>query len=265
MSSSLKDKADELEKQAAERVEARRQLAQNELALWKTWKENGEKPEDMEPLLKSLRPIIAQTARKYVGHVPIPKDAIEGVLTKHVIKGLRSYDPSKGAQIKTFLNYQLRGARRYIISNQNFSRITEERAQDIGDYDRAVSELVDTLGRSPTAQEIADKMNMSERKLRKVTGRSVTKLQQEMRKDLVASVSQQDPFVDETPRVREVLQLIYPYELSPNEQIVFEFLTGKNGRPKTISTSAIARKMGWTDSKVSQLRGSIGEKVRRYM
>lgn len=263
--SSLKEKAEELEKQASEHAVARKALAQSELDLWRTWKDNGEKPEDMEPLLKSLKPIIAQTARKYVGHVPIPKDAIEGVLTKHVIKGLRSYDPDKGAQIKTFLNFQLRGARRYIISNQNFSRITEERAQDIGDYERAIGELSETLGRAPTASEIADKMNVSERKMRKVNAKSVVKLQQEMRKDLVASVSQQDPFIDETPRVREVLQLIYPYELSPNEQVVFEYLTGKNGKPKTISTSAIAKKMGWTDSKVSQLRGTISEKVRRYM
>lgn len=268
MRSLLRKKADELretEKRAAPQTQARQNLANSELALWKTWKENGERPEDMEPLLKSLKPVTEMAARKYRGHVPIPDTALEGEINKHVIKGLRSYDPSKGAQIKTFLNYQLRSIRRFIISNQNFSRITEERAQSIGDYGRAVSELADTLGRAPTAMEIADKMNMSDRKIQKVTGATVEKLQQELRKDLVASVSMHDPFVDETPRIREVLQLIYPYELSPTEQVVFEFLTGKNNRKKTTSTSTIAREMGWTDSKVSQIRGSISEKVRRFL
>jgi len=210
----------------------------------------------MEPLLSSLQPLVKKRVGQFSGRVPIPTEALNAEANRRVIEGLRRYDPSK-AQMHTFLTTQLRGMRRYVLTRQNLARITEGRGERIGDYERAVAYLTEIQGRPPTAQEIADEMQVSHK--------FVTKLTQELRPDLLASQSPvEDPFVDETPRAKEVLKLIR-FELNPNELAVFEYLTGDGGKPKLTSTGQIARQLGWSDSKVSQTKKAIAEKVKRHL
>jgi RNA polymerase sigma factor (sigma-70 family) len=227
---------------------------QQELHMWRKWKDSGETPEDMEPLLDSLQPLVNKRIRQFQG-VPIQREVLRAEANRKVIGGLRRFDPEK-AQMHTFLTHELKGVRRYVQHHQNLSRIVEERANKIGDYQRSYSTLADQFDREPTAHELADHM--------KVSVKTVTRLQGELRQDLLASGAMEDPFVDETPRSREVLKLI-PYELTPTEMQVFEYLTGYGGKPKLTSTGEIARRLGWSDSKVSQVKNSISQKIRKYL
>jgi DNA-directed RNA polymerase specialized sigma subunit len=252
----LKEEFDKLvEKAAANPDEQKATTRQKELQLWQKWKDSNEHPDHLEPLLESLQPLIRTQVRKFEGRVPIQKAAIEADVTRNVITGLRKFDPGRGAQLSTWLTSHVRGAKRFITSNQNFARITAERADRIGDYDRAISSLSDQLSRPPTAHEIADHMKRSVK--------MVNLIAQEKRSDLVASRFLEDPFLNETPRAREVLELL-EFELSPKEMQVFEYLTGRNGKPKTTSTSKIARTLGWSDSKVSQVKNSISKKIHQH-
>lgn len=229
---------------------------QEELHLWHQWKESGEKEEHLQPLLTSLQPLLHQRIRDFSGRVPIPKEVLHAQATNLTIQGLRRYDPTK-AQLATYLTTQLRGLRRYVIQHQNVSRITEERAHQIGPYQHTVAELTETLSRPPTTHEIADHMQVSVK--------TVNKLALEIREDLLASGSPvEDPFLDEVPRAREVLQLIQ-YELTPSELLVFERLTGTGGHAKLSSTGAISKALGMSDSKVSQLKNAISRKMKEYL
>jgi DNA-directed RNA polymerase specialized sigma subunit len=221
--------------------------------MWRTWKDNNEDPQHMEPLLNSLQPLVFKRVRQFQG-VPIQKEVLRAEANRKVIGGLRRFDPSK-AQMHTFLTNELKGLSRYVQHHQNFTRVVEERANKIGDYERARSTLREQLDREPIAQEIADYM--------KVPLLTVTRLRSEVREDLLASGAMEDPFVEETPREREVLKLIV-YELNPTEMQVFEYLTGHGGKEKVSSTSAIARRLGWSDSKVSQVKKAIADKISRY-
>jgi len=227
---------------------------QQELHMWRNWKAQGEKPEHMEPLLDSLQPLVNKRIRQFKG-VPIQREVMRAEANKKVMHGLRRFDPSK-AQMHTFLTHELKGMKRYVLQHQNLARIVEDRANKIGDYQRAMSTLSDQLGREPTSHEVADTMQ--------VPVRTVTRLSAELRSDLIASGALEDPFVDETPRSREVLKLI-PYELNPTEMQVFEYLTGYGGKTKITSTGQIARKLGWSDSKVSQTKAAIAAKIRVHL
>lgn len=227
---------------------------QAELDLWRKWKESGEQPEHMEPLLNSLQPLVHQRLRQFRG-VPIQPEVLQAEGNRLVITGLRKFDPSK-AQMHTYLTTQLKGVSRYAKQHQNLSRIVEERAGQIGAYQRAMATLSEQLDRAPTAQEIADHMM--------VDVVTVSRIQGEFRQDLLASGALEDPFVDETPRSREVLRLI-PYELNPTEMQVFEYLTGYGGKPKLSSTGDIAKRLGWSDSKVSQVKNSIAQKIKAHL
>lgn len=245
-----------LEKAAAAAPE-RGARKQKELELWKTWKDSGHDPEHLDPLLSSLQPLMTQHVNRYAGNVPISRPALEGEVTRLTVKALKSYNPTRGAQLSTFVTGQLKGINRFVTQHQNVSRITEDRSQKIGRYQRATSALNESLGRPPTAQEIADEM--------RVSVRTVNRLAQEMRPDLLASGAEHDPFLNEEPRSREILRLMYPYAFTLDEQRVFEYLLGLNGKEKELKTGKIARALGWSDSKVSQIRASIANKVKPYL
>lgn len=227
-----------------------------ELYLWDRWKKQQEDPEATEPLMQSLRPLVYRYGvQQFAGRVPIHKTILKAEANRLALQGLRKYDPTQ-AQINTFLKYQLQSTDRFVKKRQNFSRITEDRVRKIGDLHRATARLTDRLAREPTINELADEM--------KVEPNVVEKLLLEMKKDNLASGALEDPFINETPKARRVLRLIR-YELTPNEEKVFDYLTGQGGKPKIASTSKIARKLGWTDSKVSQTKKSIAKKLDRYL
>lgn len=246
-----------LDKIAAGTNAARSAKRVTELELWDAWKKSNEAPDKLEPLLQSLRPLITRTVNEYAGNVPIPRTALEAETTRLVIVGLRKYNPDVGVLLSSWLTNQMKGLNRYVIQNQNFARITEERARRIGDYDRAVSHLTDELSQSPTAAQIADHM--------KVGVRTVNRLANERRADLSAGEFEVDPFVHETPRSREVLRLMYPYELTIPEQHVFEHLMGLNGKTPTTNMSQIARALGISNARVSQLKNAIAKKAAAHL
>ena len=222
--------------------------------MWQTWKDNNESPEHMEPLLNSLQPLLRRHTNRYAGKVPVHTDAIHAEVTNRSIVALRRYDPTR-SQINTHLTNELKAVHRYVVNRQNLSRITEDRANKVGQYQRSTAILYEELGRQPSSQEVADHM--------KVSLITVTRLEQEVRKDLLASGAEADPFLDESPRDREILRLI-PHELNRDEMLVFECLTGYGGKQKITSTGKIALKLGWSASKVSQVKLSIANKINQY-
>jgi len=244
---------------------------QTELQMWQQWKESKEDPAKMEPLLKSLQPLVNKQVRVF-SRTPIPTPVLQAEATKHTIDALRRYDPTEvpgrqTAQLHTWVTGQLRGMNRYVYKNQNMRRLTEERAQIVGDYQRAVAHLSETHGREPTHLEIADHINVSPdrtNRTRQIRERDVKLLSQENVPDLIASVEMDNPFVQETPQERELMKLIV-YDLAPDELRVFEYIRGLNGKQKISSTGQIASLLGWSPSKVSQVKGRIAKKIDGYL
>ncbi len=228
--------------------EARRQ----ELAMWRDWKESGEDPKKLQPLMQSLKPMI-QHRLKTFAPANIHKPALEAHANTIVVGVLRKYDPTK-AQLNTPLTKHLQGLQRWTMNHQNFSRAPEARTKLIGPYQNANQELTDLYGREPTVQELADRM--------KVSVKTISKLQGELRADLIASNSE-DPFLDESTVHREVLDLLHT-SLSPEELQVWELWYGYGGKPKLKKGGDIAKKLGWSDAKVSQVKKRILDKYRSY-
>lgn len=233
-----------------------------EQRLWRTWHDSGKTPETRDPkileqILQSLQAPIQQQIRQYKNRVRVPPDAIEAASRRLAIESLSSYDPKRGARLATHVINGQRRIQRYVQERANISRITESRVNRIGDYERAMSQLEDELGYPPSEAEVAKKLKMSVR--------NVQNLRQENRKDFIASSSPvPDPFIDETPEHREILQLL-PASLTADQLRVFEFTQGINGKPKITSTGDIARKLGWSDAKVVGVRTAIAGIIAKYL
>lgn len=227
--------------------------------MWRTWKSSGEDPDDLQPLLTALNPII--TSRVNRQRAPrIHKPAIEAHARTLTVQALRRFDPSRKATVSTHVYNNLKGLNRYVKKHQNFTRIVEQRASKIGDYQRGAQTLREDLGRDPTSHELADSLKMSVR--------NVERLQKELRPDIFAmpdpATGAMYSFEEELPVHREILEML-PYELTLDEKRVFDVLFGRSGQRAEKSTNLIAQRLGWSPSKVSQVKGSIGEKYKKYM
>lgn len=237
------------------REETLRAKQTKEIEMWRKWKEGGQKPEDLKPLLKSFAPLIRSKASVYSGKIRIPPSAIELTFKKEFVNALKSYDPSKGGSLGTYVYRYLDKAKRWIVENQNTGRIPENRVYKITQYRRAVSELSEELGDRPTNKQLAERLNWSEAE--------VGRMEKEDRVDLVSQVFEEDPNTITPSKTMEVLKL-FKYELTGNQRAVYEHLMGF-GRPQITSTGDIAKALDLKDYQVSRIKLQIKAKMERHL
>ena len=226
-----------------------------ELALWQAWVDGGKQPRDLQPLLRSFRPMIRSKTNVYKGRVKmIPDSAIEAEFQLRFVDALKSYDPSKGS-LGTYVYRYLDKAKRFIVENQNIGRIPENRVYKIKQYTTAKDELGEELGREPSVKEVAEKLGwkMAE----------AERMDSELRSDFMTQGFEDDPFSLTPSKSEEVLRL-FKYELTDNEREVYEYLTGY-GKPHITSTGDIAKRMKMPDYQVSRLKAVIQKKLKRYL
>lgn len=243
-----------LGKEAASLIETQ----QEEARLWRKWDARGRKPQDLAPLMRSLAPLIQDKVNVYAGKVPIPPASIRTEFQQQALRALKTYRPDKGAKLNTWVQTNLRKGQRYITTYQNLGRIQEDRVYKIGTFNTTKDLLTDELGREPTSTELSDRL--------KWHPKEVATLELELRKDLRVSGFGPDgaePSTVEPSREAEVLRLV-AYELTPEEKLVYEYSFGVGGKQR-LRSGAIAKKLGMSASKVSRLRGSIADKMKRYL
>ncbi len=244
-------KKDETDEEKQKRLRAKQQ---KELELWTAWKKGGMQHEDLKPLLRSFRPMIKSKANIFARKVRIPPSAIDMTFQIEFVNALKSYDPSKGS-LGTYVYRYLDKGRRWVTENQNVGRIPENRVYEIRRYQDAVEDLKEELGEPPTQDQIAKKLGWSKNE--------VDRMDSELRNDLVTQGFEEDPFSITPSKTEETLRL-FKYELSGEQKEVYAYLTGY-GKPKTLSTSEIAKKLGKKDYQVSRIKNQIYLKLKKHL
>jgi|SRR6267154_3308325 len=236
----------------------------SELELWKTWKKSGFKPVHLEPLMKSLNPLIQKRALlSGKGRVEVPSAAIDFEHKKWAVKALKEWDPKKGASLSTWVTHHLRKVSRFIHNTQNLARITEPLAQKIGAYNAAKSDLTERLGHSPDDNTLHEEL--LKHPTMKFSMKDIKRLNKEIRKSYISGQGGLDDVqsaVVSSPD-NEVIHLVVP-QLSIPELAVHEYTFGLNGKPK-LAPGAIAKKLKMDNSKVAKLRTSIWKKMEPHL
>lgn len=236
-------------------IDAQGDRRAQELAMWQAWRDSGEDPDKLAPLLQSFAPLIRQKMSPYLGRLRlIPDSAIRTEFQLRFAEALRSYDPSKGG-LSTHVYRHLDKAKRFITENQNVGRIPENRIYKIKQFQNTVEALKEKLDRSPTEAETAAELGWS--------AAEVKRMGSELRADLTSQSFEEDPYQLMPSRSEEVLRL-FKYELSGKELEVYEHLTGY-GRKQLTSTSDIAAAVRLPDYQVSRIKSGIERKLRRHL
>ena len=227
-----------------------------ELEMWSKWKSGGQRPEDLAPLLRSFKPMLNSKINVYKGKVKmIPDSAIEAEFQLRLVDALRSYDPTKGASLGTYVYRYLDKAKRFITEHQNVGRIPENRVYKIKKFTSARDELAEELGRPPSTEDMANKLGWSHKE--------VGRMEDELRSDLMTQGFEDDPYALVPSKSEEVIRL-FKFELQGKELEVYEHLTGQ-GRKQLTSTGQIAKEVGIPDYQVSRIKASLQKKLKRYL
>ncbi len=228
--------------------------------LWKTWKEGGEKHEDLRPIFTALKGTIFKAVNSYRGQNlrNIPDSALELEFYTQALAALRTYSPHKGAALHTWVTNYLKKGHRFVLEHQNIGRIPETRGwKKIKSFKSAEEELRDKHGRPASDEELAGFLGW------KVA--EVVRMSSELRKDLRAHNFEDDMqsatrAEDVASREREVLRMLR-HELTDDERKVYDLIVTKN-----VNTPGIlAKKTGFPLYKVSRLKAAIARKAKPHL
>lgn len=243
----------DLEKEAAKRKGG---LELEDFQLWKDWRDSKEDPDKLRPLMNQFRGMIRQSSNRWMG-IDMPPAVIQAEHNKQFLRALRTYDPDKG-KLGTWVGSHLKKApQRFLTTYQNPARIVETRTgAKRGLFDSAKATLDDQLGREPTSQEVSEYLAWPLAE--------VERAQSEGRAAWYSSSAPfgLDPATNMPSRATEIARFI-KVDLTPEETLVWEYTTGEGGKPQ-LKPGEIATRLGMSPSKVSRLRNSITEKIKKY-
>lgn len=120
---------------------------------------------DRETIIRSFAPVIRTMANRLAFRLPAYLDA-EDLVSVGIIglmDAMQKYDPSREAKFKTYAEFRIRGAMLDEIRSMDWiPRSVHER---IGLLQKTHTELLHTIGRPPTEEEVAEALKMSVKEL----------------------------------------------------------------------------------------------------
>lgn len=221
----------------------------NEYSMFKSWRDTPNE-DNMRPMLEYLKPTINSALMSFVGGDTSFKPKAY-ILTA---KAIETYDPDKGAGLKTHVYNNLKRLQRVRAERQAVVRIPENIRLDALQINKFSTEFIDTHGREPAVEEVSDGLGLSKRRIKKASlygsEQPITKMTGEQGDVLVSTgKSEEDTWTD----------YVY-FDMDPVNKKIFEWTTGYGGT-KIIPKKDIAAKLGITSAAVSSRINTIMRKM----
>jgi DNA-directed RNA polymerase sigma subunit (sigma70/sigma32) len=134
---------------------------------------------------------------------------------------------------------------------QNTARIPEHRILRLASFKRAEDELTENLSRVPSTVELSDHLGWSAPEIKRV--------RRDIRKELVGSEPISPNAVFEEDSGQQRISFLY-HSLQPNEQALFEAVTGYNDHP-VLSTKDLKKKFGLSTNQLNYRKKKLMQKV----
>jgi DNA-directed RNA polymerase specialized sigma subunit len=227
--------------------------SEQDFQAWLKWKQE---PSDTthSALLHRFDPLINKEVNKWQsGTMPLTLMKTEAY--KIVSDAVKAYNPNAGAKLSTYIVSQLQKLKRFGYRNQNVLYIPESRTIKVQTYKNAVQHLVDVLGRPPSTSETADYLRWSTAE--------VARMENELRSDYIAEQGVSSNQILNVKPTDFKIQYVYN-DLNPREQVVFEHITGMNGK-KELGVPDIAKKLKTTPNEIYRIKESIAKKLRSLL
>lgn len=207
-------------------------------------------PKDASALYKYLSPTINSAISTYARgnsdfRVPAYKLAFEA---------LNTFDPSRGADIKTHVFNNLKRLNRIYADRTNIVHMPEGVAKDYSAVSRAIINFQDEYGREPNEDELSDITRLSKKRINKILSRNTTisgseAVTEEGADRVTGKGISDDTYID------------YLYSsCDPIDKKIIEMTSGRRGS-KVYQSTEVARRLGITPAAVSLRMKSLRNKM----
>jgi DNA-directed RNA polymerase specialized sigma subunit len=224
---------------------------QKDLEMYNEWtraKGSQQKLETMNALVDRLNPLMQREVNKWGTTVPRP--ALESRARLLTVDALETYDSNRGAAVGTHVASRLRKLSRHVYPYQNVARLPENIQLKYNTFQVSQNKLMDNLGREPTIGELADDLSWSQKR--------VKGFQQSFgRREMVES---EGAFIEKDEEDDGLVDFYY-HGLSPNDQRMFEDITGYNGK-KAMNNTTLMKKYKLTQGQLSYRKRKFVDKIR---
>jgi DNA-directed RNA polymerase specialized sigma subunit len=239
-----------------------------DMEAFHAWKADPNK-QNTSTLLKRFNPMFSQRVSMWKAPA-VDEAAFRADLKRHALTAFETFDPSRGAQLRTHVGNLLRRSQRFNSKYQNVAFIPEEQAALITPIQQARDFLFQEKGEQPSHEDIASYLNENEDMLPKrvrgkMTPQRVLTVQQYQIRDIPGSAFESDPTPKSMSFERETIDVLRPALKTEDEKTVYDYLFGKGGKPHVESTGEIARRMGKSPSQISRLKKRIESTYKKYV
>jgi RNA polymerase sigma factor (sigma-70 family) len=211
-------------------------------------------------IVESHQGFVATVARRYrSGRVPLEDLIQEGNLG--LLDAIDRYDPAVGVRFTTFAFYAVR---RTVVEalprHHGGMALSRQVVREANRVRKVRAALECSLGRTVTAEEVADAARLSPRRVRQLEWLALSPLalHDEAARDVVDAVNDGDPAAhldDDAPEVRSLLE-----RLPVPQRAVIESRYGFGSEPRF--QKEIAEALGVTVSRISQIERTALDRLR---
>lgn len=165
-------------------------------------------------------------------------------------EAIKTYDPTKGAQLPSWVSGQLQSLRRFKRENTGPVKVPERAQLDAWHIEKARREYLDRHGVDPDVKQLADASHLSVKRITDV--RKATR-------PVVAQEAIQDVEQNETDFTGEALEYVYD-ESDATDRKIIEMLTGYGGG-NTVPKHLVAQHLGVSPSQITRRSERIAQKL----
>jgi len=214
-------------------------------------------PENMNGVVSALGPIITSEIQRYSGPKPILRSRAKAL----AVRAVRSYDPSSGAKLQSWVVTQMQPLSRY-SKNLQPVHVSDDLYRRSSELNRLALDYELENGVPPSDSEFADYSGVSValiKKYRKARPAISSESQYlEANQEMTGTLL---PGVQTVNQSGTASELVYN-SLSPRDKLIYDHKTGSHGK-KEISAAELANRLGVSPAYVSQVSSRIAEDIRR--
>jgi len=228
-------------------------------ATYEMWKQNPT-PETMAGVVNELKPMINSEIQRFPG----PKHVLRSKAKLLAVDAVKSYDPSSGAKLTSWLVTQLQPLSRYGRELDRPVYTPEIAVRQSAEVETVRQRLSDELGAEPSDDQLADATGLSSLRIAKVRTMSPAyfaagKETQNAAGDVQDATSlgvdeqQSDSVMD------LATQAVYA-SLDDRDKMIYDLKTGRHGHPQ-VDNKTIAKRLGVSEGLISQKSLKIAKMI----
>lgn len=219
------------------------------------WQKNQD-PQLFADLMIRYQPVVNSVVNRY-RTVGVSPSTLRAQATTQLIKAMRSYDPSKGAQPTTHIWNNLQKVQRVAAESLTSGHIPEHRNLKRATYTIVRDNLNDRLGREPSTSEISDELGWNQRE--------IGRMEHELGGEVTASRAPFDFYGNSITKEhpdRAIVDYMY-HELDGRDKVIFEHTFGYGGKP-ILNNKQIAQRLKTNEMAVHRAKKRLGQRVLGY-